>query len=144
MLAHALGYGLAARSGRMSSPPEKVQVVIVDDHDAVRRGIAMCLQLFDDLELAGEAGDGDEALDVIRDVQPDVVLMDIVMPRMDGMTATRLISEQWPQIRVIAFTSLKDETSLHDMVACGAVDVIFKDSLVDDLATTIRRVMTIR
>src|SRR6476620_863466 len=84
-----------------------IRVLIVDDHAVVRSGLAAFLQVFDDLELVGEAANGQQALRLCEQVQPDVVLMDQVMPGMDGATATRAIRQQYPHIQVIALTSFR-------------------------------------
>ena len=87
------------------SEPGPIRVMIVDDHAMVRTGLATFLEVSDDLELVGQASNGREAVDLCEQFQPDVVLMDLVMPEMDGVTATRIIRERWPQVQVIALTS---------------------------------------
>ena len=84
-----------------------IHVMLVDDHAVVRSGLSAFLLAFDDLELVGEAGGGEEAARLCEQVRPDVVLMDLVMPGMDGAAATRAIRERCPQIQVIALTSFK-------------------------------------
>ena len=91
------------------SDERPIQVLLVEDHRMVREGLAVFLQVADDLELAGEAEDGAEAVELCARLRPDVVLMDLKMPRMDGATATRLITERFPGIRVIALTSFQEE-----------------------------------
>ena len=85
--------------------PTPTRVMIVDDHALVRSGLRVFLLAFDDLELVGEAANGEEALRLCKQLQPDVVLMDLVMSGMDGVAATRAIRERWPQIQVVALTS---------------------------------------
>ncbi len=92
------------------SSSQPIRVMLVDDHTMVRRGLGTFLKAFDDLELAGEADSGAAAIQLCAEVVPDVVLMDMVMPEMDGAAATRLIRQQYPQVQVIALTSLKRET----------------------------------
>ena len=115
-----------------------IRVLIVDDHAVVRSGLATFLQLFDDLELAGEAASGGEAVRLARALQPDVVLMDLVMPEVDGATATRLILEGCPNTRVIALTSFAEEDLVPRALAAGATSYLLKNVTVDELATAIR------
>ncbi len=91
-----------------------IRVLIVDDHLMVRRGLATFLQIFDDLELVGEASDGEMALQLCAAVQPNVVLMDIMMPEMGGIAATRLIRQRFPAVQVIALTSFKEEALVQE------------------------------
>jgi NarL family two-component system response regulator LiaR len=88
---------------------EPIRVMIVDDHSMVRRGLATILRLKLGLRLVGEANNGREALHLCEQVQPDIILMDTVMPEMDGAAATRAIKAQYPQIQVIALTSFKEQ-----------------------------------
>ncbi len=92
----------------MTSPSPRIRVLVVDDHSMVRRGLATFLKVFDDLELAGEAASGEAAVQLCATLQPDVVLMDMVMPDMDGAAATRLIRRQSESIQVLALTSFKE------------------------------------
>jgi NarL family two-component system response regulator LiaR len=117
---------------------ERIRVLIVDDHKVVRGGLRTFLLAFDDLELVGEARDGEEALLRCRDLQPDVVLMDMVMPVMDGPDATRAIREQFPSTQVIALTSFEEEDKVHRAMAAGAIGYLLKDVDADELAEAIR------
>jgi two-component system, NarL family, response regulator LiaR len=117
---------------------ERIRVLVVDDHTMVRRGLATFLQVFDDLELAGEAASGQEAIQLCAELQPDVVLMDMVMPDMDGATATRLIRKQSSQVQVLALTSFKEETLVQSALKAGAIGYLLKDVSADDLAQAIR------
>ena len=119
-----------------SSPP--IRVLLVDDHMMVRRGLATFLKIFDDLELAGEAADGKTALQLCAQVRPDVVLMDLVMPEMDGATATRAIRQQFPEVQVLALTSFKEEERVQNVLQAGAIGYLLKDISADDLAEAIR------
>jgi two-component system, NarL family, response regulator LiaR len=93
-----------------TSPSQPIRVMLVDDHTMVRRGLATFLKVFDDLQLAGEAESGEAAIQLCAEILPDVVLMDMAMPDMDGATATRAIRQQFPQVQVIALTSFKEGT----------------------------------
>ena len=115
-----------------------IRVMIVDDHDMVRKGLATFLKVNADLELVGEARDGREALQMCAQVQPDVVLMDLVMPEMDGTSATRFIREHWPQVQIIALTSFQDQELVREVLRAGAIGYLLKNVTVDDLAEAIR------
>ena len=120
-----------------SSSP-RIRVLIVDDHPMVRRGLATFLKVYDDLELAGEAAGGQEAIQLCSQVRPDVVLMDMVMPDMDGATATRIIRKQSSSIQVVALTSFKDEVMVQSALQAGAIGYLLKDVSADELAQAIR------
>jgi NarL family two-component system response regulator LiaR len=104
----------------------------------VRRGLATFLKVFDDLELAGEADGGQTAVQLCAQLKPDVVLMDMVMPDMDGATATRLIRNQSESIQVIALTSFKEEILVRSALQAGAIGYLLKDVSADELAQAIR------
>jgi NarL family two-component system response regulator LiaR len=112
--------------------------MIVDDHDMVRKGLAAFLKVKADLELVGEASDGQEALEVCEQVQPDVILMDLVMPKMSGAEAIRAIRERWPQVQVIALTSFQEKELVQKTLQAGAISYLLKNVSVDDLADAIR------
>jgi NarL family two-component system response regulator LiaR len=118
--------------------PGRIRVLIVDDHEMVRQGLAMFLDVFDDLELAGEAENGAEALQRCAEVRPDVVLMDLMMPEMDGATATRAIRERFPAVRVIALTSFQEEGLVQRALQAGAIGYLLKNVSADELAAAIR------
>ena len=115
-----------------------IRVMIVDEHDMVRRALAMFLRVCEDLELVGEARNGQEALAMCERLLPDVVLMDLLMPVMDGLTATRLIREQWPEVRVIALTSYHEQELVHDALDAGAIGYLLKNVSGHRLAEAIR------
>ena len=117
---------------------QPVRVLIVDDHDMVRRGLAAFLMVTDDLELVGEAGDGQEAITLCGSLQPDVVLMDLIMPDMDGIAATQAIRKQYANIRVIALTSFKDQALVQKALQAGAISYLLKNVSADELAEAIR------
>ena len=112
--------------------------MLVDDHMMVRRGLATFLMVFDDLELVGEAENGAAALHLCAQVLPDVILMDMHMPEMDGATATRAIRQQFPHVQVIALTSFKEGELIKKALEAGAIGYLLKDVSVDDLARAIR------
>jgi NarL family two-component system response regulator LiaR len=115
-----------------------IRVMIVDDHDMVRKGLATFLKVNADLELVGEARDGQEALRMCEQVRPDVILMDLVMPEMDGTTATKLIRERWPEVQVVALTSFQEQDLVRKVLQAGAIGYLLKNVTVDDLAEAIR------
>jgi len=117
---------------------ERIRVMLVDDHAVVRSGLSAFLLAFDDLELVGEAGGGEEALLVCERARPHVVLMDLVMPGMDGATATRAIRERCPDIQVIALTSFKEEDLVQGALQAGAIGYLLKNVTADELADAIR------
>jgi NarL family two-component system response regulator LiaR len=112
--------------------------MLVDDHAMVRRGLATFLQVFDDLELVGEADDGAAAIQLCANVQPDVVLMDMLMPDMDGVTVTRIIRQKFPTVQVIALTSFKEATLVQNALQAGAIGYLLKNITADALAQAIR------
>jgi NarL family two-component system response regulator LiaR len=118
--------------------PNRVRVLIVDDHAVVRSGLVAFLQAFDDLELAGEAGSGQEAVRVYENARPDVVLMDLMLPDMDGAAVTRTIRQRRPQTQVIALTSFRDEELVQAVLQAGAIGYLLKSVSADELAAAIR------
>ena len=121
---------------KASSPA--IRVMIVDDHTMVRRGLATFLKAYDDLELVGEAENGQFAIKLCGRIQPDVILMDMVMPDMNGAVATRKIREKFPKIQVIALTSFKEEELVKNALEAGAIGYLLKDVSADDLVKAIR------
>ena len=119
-------------------PFQPIRIMIVDDHTMVRRGLATILKVFDDLQLVGEAENGTEAIKLCGEVQPDVILMDMVMPDMDGATTTRVIRQQYPQVQIIALTSFKEGNLVKNALEAGAIAYLLKDVSADDLARAIR------
>jgi len=118
---------------------DTIRVMLVDDHQMVRNGLATFLLVHDDLELVGEASDGEEALRVFEEARPDIVLMDLKMPRMDGVEATRRLLERVPEAHIIALTSFEDETLVQKALEAGASGYLLKDIGADDLADAIRK-----
>lgn len=120
------------------SSSQPIRVMLVDDHAMVRKGLATFLKVFDDLQLAGEAASGAAAIKLCGEVLPDVVLMDMVMPEMDGAAATRIIREKYPQVQVIALTSFKEGELIKTALEAGAIAYLLKDVSADDLVRAIR------
>ena len=120
------------------SSDRPIRVMVVDDHTMVRRGLATFLKVFDDLQLAAEAENAEAALRLCEGVMPDVILMDMVLPEMDGATAIRAIRQKFPQSQVIALTSFKDGKLVRDALEAGAIGFLFKDVSADELAQAIR------
>jgi NarL family two-component system response regulator LiaR len=121
-----------------STPHSRIRVMLVDDHTMVRRGLATFLKVYDDLELAGEASSGEEAVQLCEQLHPDVVLMDMVMPDMDGAAATRMIRKKSPSIQVIALTSFKEGILIQSALQAGAIGYLLKDVSADELVQAIR------
>jgi NarL family two-component system response regulator LiaR len=115
-----------------------IQVMLVDDHAVVRSGLGAFLLAYDDLELVGEADGGEEAVRLCAQVQPDVILMDLVMPGMDGAAATRAIRERWPEVQILALTSFKEKELVEGALQAGAIGYLLKDVTADQLADAIR------
>jgi two-component system, NarL family, response regulator LiaR len=120
----------------------QIKVLLVDDHTVVRSGLAAVLSICDDLKLVGEAGDGQEAIRVCEKTQPDVILMDLLMPKMDGVAATRAIKERWPKVQIIALTSFKEKEYVEGALKAGALGYLLKNISSDELANAIRRAVT--
>lgn len=119
---------------------KKIRVLIVDDHRVVREGLAAILRTKEDIEVVGEAQDGREAVERARTLSPDVILMDISMPRMDGVEATRLIKKEHPRIGIVVLTVYEEEEHLYDLARLGAIGYLLKDS---DSAQIVRAIKAI-
>jgi NarL family two-component system response regulator LiaR len=117
---------------------QMIRVMLVDDHNVVRSGLATFLRAYDDLDLVGEAKNGLEALKLCHQNKPDVILMDLMMPEMDGIEATRAILVDYPDINIIAMTSFEDEQLVHGVLAAGAISYLLKNVTADELAKAIR------
>ncbi len=122
----------------MPDTSDRIRVVIVDDHAVVRSGLGAFLMTVDDLELVGQAASGLEALRLCDELRPDVVLMDLVMPEMDGATATHRIREKHPHIQVVALTSFPEEDLVQSALQAGAISYLLKNISADELADAIR------
>lgn len=115
-----------------------IRIVIADDHSVVRQGLGMFLALDPDLEVVGEAADGAEAVKLARSLRPDVVLMDMLMPVMDGIEATTIIRRELPDTEVIALTSVVEDSAIFGAVRAGAVGYLLKDTRADELSRAIK------
>ena len=120
------------------SENESIRVLSVDDHEIMRGGIRYLLFAVDDIELVGEARSGEEALTLCNTLDPDVILMDVRMPGMDGIETTRLIHNQYPNIQVLALTSFEEKEMIQQVTQAGAIGYLQKGISVDDLAEAIR------
>ena len=118
---------------------DPIKVMLVDDHAVVRSGLSAFLSAYDDLELIAEANSGEQAVNLCDQIQPDVILMDLVMPGMDGATATRKIRTRCPDIQVIALTSYKEDDLVQQALEAGAIGYLLKNVSADDLADAIRK-----
>ena len=117
---------------------ERIKVMIVDDHPIVRSGLSTMLYAFDDLEFVGEAASGKIALAKCKEIAPDVILMDMVMPDMNGLETTRAVLDLYPNVKVIMLTSFTEKNMVHDALEAGATSYLLKDSSIDKLAEAIR------
>ena len=120
------------------STPSPIRVMVVDDHGMVRRGIVAYLKSNADILVVGEAENGREALEACEQLAPNVILMDLTMPEMDGVTATRAIKQRWPHVQVIVLTSFPEKSLVQDAVQAGAISYLLKNVSGDDLAAAIR------
>ena len=118
----------------------KIKVLVVDDHTIVRDGICALLSLTPDMEVVGEASNGREALEKLKLLVPDVIVMDIAMPVMGGLEATRVIRDEFPEIKVLVLTQYEDKEYVFPAIEAGALGFIIKTAASSDLATGIRSV----
>ncbi|MFZ0533930.1 MAG: response regulator transcription factor [Anaerolineales bacterium] len=124
----------------MMEKAEKIKVLIVDDHQVVRQGLRTFLELHEDISVIGEAEDGRKAVELVRQLEPDVVLMDLVMPHMDGITATQQVRALGSATKVIALTSFSEDDKVFPAIQAGAASYLLKDVSPDDLVEAIRAV----
>src|SRR5690349_10301968 len=118
--------------------PMTIRLLLVDDHAVVRQGLRMFLNLDPDFEIVGEAADGNAALKLARELQPDVVLMDLLMPGMDGIEATGILRKEMPDIEVIALTSVLEDSSVVGAIRAGAIGYLLKDTEANELIRSIK------
>ncbi|MCC6798608.1 MAG: response regulator transcription factor [Anaerolineae bacterium] len=115
-----------------------IRVLVADDHAVVRRGLQMFLSLDDEIEIVGEASDGQQAVALARDLKPDVILMDLLMPELDGIQAIAILRRELPEIEIIALTSVLEDSSVVGAVRAGAVGYLLKDTEADELVRSIK------
>ena len=125
-------------STTVPSDAKPIRVMIVDDHLLVRDGLNLLVSTFDDLQVVAVADDGDQAVRLCAEAQPDVILMDILMPNMDGPTATGRIRASWPQVQILALTSFVEEELVQRAIGAGAIGYVLKNVSADELAEAIR------
>lgn len=130
----------AAGAMRTAEAPEAIRTLIVDDHALFRRGLEMVLEAEPDIELVGEASDGEEAVRVAGESLPDVVLMDIRMPRSSGIEACRALKEVAPSAKIVILTISDEEEDLFDAIRAGALGYLLKDIPLDEVADAVRAV----
>jgi len=112
--------------------------MLVDDHDMVRRGMSVFLQALPDMELVGEAADGEEALALIAEARPDVILMDVLMPGMGGIEATRRIKVAYPSVQILMLSSSKEEEAIKAALQAGAIGYVLKNISIEEMAQALR------
>ena len=134
-----LGRGTATPTldeGSVSDTP--IKVLLVDDHAVVRMGLRTFFELQDDIEVVGEAGDGSEGVALARRLKPDVVLMDLMMPNMDGLTAIARIKSEMPETEIVAVTSFIEEEKVTAALEAGASGYLLKDAEAEEVASAVR------
>jgi DNA-binding NarL/FixJ family response regulator len=119
---------------------DKIRILLADDHTILREGLRAFLSYYRDVEIVGEAGDGIDAVDMTEALQPDIVLMDIAMPRLNGLEATRLIRERFPRTRVLILTQYEDSPYVLPLLKAGASGYVLKRALGADLVDALRAV----
>jgi NarL family two-component system response regulator LiaR len=120
------------------SEMSRIKVMLVDDHDMVRQGLAIFIETVDDLELVAQASNGVQAIQLCDQLVPDVILMDLMMPEMDGFEASQAILAAHPDIRIVALTSFKDKKLVQSALQAGAMSYVLKNATIDELADVIR------
>jgi len=115
-----------------------IRILIADDHSVVRQGLRMFFSLDPELEIVGEATNGLEAVNQVRKLKPDVVLMDIIMPKMDGIAATEIIRHETPEVEVVALTSVLEDAAVVGAIKAGAIGYLLKDTQADELCKAIK------
>jgi DNA-binding NarL/FixJ family response regulator len=118
-----------------------IRVLIVDDHHVVRRGLVFFLRTQKDLNIIGEAANGKEAVELAKSLKPDIILMDLVMPEMDGIEATKIIKQEQPDIKIMMLTSFSDQDHVIPALEAGASGFQLKDIQPDELVTSIKKII---
>ena len=124
------------------SVQEPICVMLVDDHEMVRFGLSAYIRTSSDMSLCGEAADGEEAVRMCAELQPDVILMDMIMPGMNGVEAIKIIHARYPRIKIIAITSFEDEKMVQDALQAGASSYLQKNISMKELQEAIRKTFT--
>ena len=119
---------------------KKTRILIVDDHSLMRMGLSSLIASEKDMETVGEADNGQTAVELVRKLKPDIVIMDLMMPKVTGSEATRIIHEELPEVKIIILTSFGSSAEMSQAIANGAVGTLMKDTATDDLVATIRAV----
>ena len=119
-----------------------IRIMLVDDHSQIHRSLSVLQEINADLLLVAHASNGKEAIQVCDEVMPNVIMMDVVMPVMDGIAATRIIHERHPKIKIMALSSFQDEESVQEMLRAGAAGYLLKDSSPQEIANSIRAVFS--
>ena len=114
-----------------------IRILIADDHSVVRQGLRMFLELDAEIEVVGEAKNGEEAIQMVEQLHPDLVLMDVLMPKIDGLAATQKIRQKFPDTEVLVLTSVLDEVTIANAVRNGAIGYLLKDTQAEDLCKSI-------
>ncbi len=134
------GHGGPRDAARIAAGPQRIRVLLVDDHQVVRKGLRTFLEVQDDIEVVGEAADGDEGVRQAEQLRPDVILMDVKMPGTDGISALRLLREKQNAARVLVVTSFTEQRTVVPALRAGAAGYVYKDVDPDALAGAIRSV----
>ena len=117
----------------------KISVILVDDHEMVRLGLKSFLNLQGDVEVVGEAGNGREGVDLALELRPDVVVMDLVMPELDGVQATLELLKEWPEAKILVLTSYLDNEKIYPVIEAGAKGYMLKTSSAAEILNSIRK-----
>ncbi len=119
---------------------DKIRILLADDHTLIRSGIATLLQTYKDFEIVGEAQDGEEAVEKTKDLEPDVVVMDLSMPKLSGIEATKIITKKYPEVRVLVLTMHENEEYVYQILKSGAGGYVLKSAGKEELSAAIRAV----
>ncbi len=119
---------------------KRIRILLADDHAVVRQGFKMILSAQSDMEIVGEAGNGREAVELAEELKPDIVVMDVAMPELNGIEATRRLASSTPHTRVVALSMHKDNVYVREILRAGARGYLLKDSVASDVVTAIRSV----